>query len=140
MSVTRINPALDFGGAHLHAQCRHLATVVTVTGRIGSDNVDALADRVTPYVLAEKPFILDLSGLVSCSRHVDALLQSVAIACDAADVEWSMVAGDAVTAALYGSRDSESVPVAHSVREALAYFAEEASARRRLLPILIRTA
>lgn len=140
MSVTRINAALDCDGAQVHAQCRHLATVVTVSGHIGADNVNRLEVVVTPYILAEKPFILDLSGVESCSRHVTSLLATVDADCHLVGVEWCLVPGDAVPAALFGSRDSDDYPMAHSAREALGYFAEEASARRRLIPVFTKTA
>jgi hypothetical protein len=53
----------DCGGAAVRAQCRHLATVVTISGAVDADNVDQVSACVERFILPDKPFVVDLSGL-----------------------------------------------------------------------------
>src|SRR5271163_2444603 len=104
----------DCSGAAVRAQCRHLATVVTITGAVDAANVDQVSEYSRRFILPDKPFVLDLSGL-DCFA-----VQSVRL--------------------LYRIEDA-SFPTVGSVHEALHYFADANSARRRLLlPLLIKTA
>lgn len=132
------NPAVQCDGAELRAQCRHLALVVTVSGVIDDDNVDRLTEQVRRLVLAEKPFVLDLSDVTFLSARGVSLLYALDDECDVAGVEWAMVASAPVLDILHLLDDA--FPITASVPEALHHFAEGTLARRRLLPLLHKTA
>lgn len=132
------NPAVECDGADLRAQCRHLAMVVTVSGVIDDDNFDRLTHKVRRLVLAEKPFALDLSDVTFLSARGVSLLYALDDECDIAGVEWALVASPAVLDVLRLLDDA--FPITVSVPEALHHFAEGTLARRRLLPLLHKTA
>ena len=132
------NPAVEFDGAELRAQCRHLAMVVTVSGVIDDDNFDRLTQKVRRMVLAEKAFALDLSDVTFLSARGVSLLYALDDECDIAGVDWAVVASPAVLAVLRLLDDA--FPITASVPEALHHFAEGTLARRRLLPLLHKTA
>ncbi len=75
------NPAFDCAGAQLHAVCRQLATVVTVDGVIDDTNIERVTALALRFVLAEKAFVLDLSGVNSFSAHSVSLLSAVDESC-----------------------------------------------------------
>ncbi len=134
------NPCVDCEGAHIRAHSRHMATVVAVSGRIDSANVDRVTECAKRLVLAEKPFVLDLSGVTSFAPHAIRLLCDIDDICTATGVEWAVVASDAVSRRL--RRDSDVVfPVVGSVAEAEHEFDDAVLSRRRmLLPLLSKTA
>ncbi|MBJ7463318.1 STAS domain-containing protein [Mycobacterium sp. ITM-2016-00316] len=132
------NPAVKCDGAEMRAQCRHLAMVVTVSGVIDDDNVDRLTHKVRRLVLAEKPFALDLSDVTFLSARGVSLLYALDDECDLAGVEWALIASPAVLDVLRMLDDA--FPITVSVPEALHHFAEGTLARRRLLPLLHKTA
>ncbi|KUI00451.1 anti-anti-sigma factor [Mycolicibacterium acapulense] len=128
------NPTFDCAGAQLHAVCRQLATVVTVDGIIDDQNIERITAFARRFVLAEKPFILDLSEVSSCAEQLISLLYDIDECCYHAEVDWAVVASDEVQRVLHAS--GVSVPVAVSVPDALHHFAENIEKRRRLLPLL----
>jgi anti-anti-sigma regulatory factor len=130
------NPLFDCHGAQLRAQCRQLATVVTVTGRVDAKNIDALSKEARRFILAEKPFVLDMSGVDSCGALALPFLRTVDEQCRSAGVEWALIPSLAVTRRL---RDDDFVTTT-SVPDALEHFADELHTRRRLLPLLAKTA
>lgn len=132
------NPAVECDGAELRAQCRHLAMVVTVSGVIDDDNFDRLTHKVRRLVLAEKPFALDLSDVTFLSARGVSLLYALDDECDIAGVDWALIASPAVLDVLRMVDDA--FPITVSVPEALHHFAEGTLARRRLLPLLHKTA
>jgi anti-anti-sigma regulatory factor len=134
------NPALDCHGAQLRAHCRQLATVVTVSGDIDAMNVGQISQNVKRFVLAEKPFVLDLTGVTSFSPQSVSLLYAVDEAAYTEGVEWSLIADTAVLDAVRGVAELAEFPLAVSVPEALHHFADENLERRRLLPLLTKTA
>ncbi len=87
MTFTNNTPAMDrhfrYGnsaviceGASMRAQCRQLATVVTIKGDVDRNNIDQIASYVNRFILAEKPLALDLSGVNSFATAGDlAVLQ-----------------------------------------------------------------
>ena len=83
MSVSKCN---------MRAHARQLATVVTVDGDIDASNLQPVTAYATRYVLAEKPFVLDLSAVNSISEQGISLLFAVDDRCDAVGVEWELVA------------------------------------------------
>ena len=134
------NPTVDYKGAHVRAHSRHMATVVAVSGRIDSANIDHVADYAKKLVLTDKPFVLDLSGVSTFTPPSIRLLCDIDDICSSAGVEWAVVASEAVNRRL--RRDSAVVfPVVSSVAEAEHEFDDEILNRRRfLLPLLSKTA
>ncbi len=132
------NPTFDCDGAEIRAHCRQLATVVTIKGALNNANIDRAIRHTRRFVLAEKPFVLDLSGVTSFSRDAVSLLFTIDDACTAAGVDWSLVASRPVELALL-DRGIE-VTSCGSIPEALNHFAESMVARRQLLPLLTKTA
>jgi anti-anti-sigma regulatory factor len=131
----------DCNGAAVRAQCRHLATVVTITGAIDANNVDQVIDYAQRFNLPDNPFVLDLSGLDTFSAHAVRLLYAVDDACTAAGLEWALIPSQAVSLTLLVTHEDVSFPTATTVHEALQYFADATSARRRLLlPLFNKTA
>ncbi|MCV7229240.1 STAS domain-containing protein [Mycolicibacterium komossense] len=130
------NPVFDCNGAQLRAQCRQLATVVTLTGRVDSANIDAVSQQARRFILAEKPFVLDMSGVNSCGALAIPFLRTVDEQCRVAGVEWALIPSAALTRRL---RDDEFVTTP-SVPDAMEHFADELHTRRRLLPLLAKTA
>lgn len=134
------NPSVDCGGAQVRAQCRQLATVVSISGCIDESTVADLIERVGHYVLAEKPVILDLTDVRAFATHGVTLFEAVDDRCDAAGVEWSLVVSPPVTRALRLRGDHSTYPTVDSVPEALHHFSDVMSERRRLLPLLGKSA
>ena len=131
----------DCNGAAVRAQCRHLATVVTINGVVDATNVDQVTEYSRRFILPDKPLIVDLSGLDSFSVQGIRLLYRIDDACSAAGVEWAVIASQAVMPVLLIAGEESSFPTAGSVHEALRYFADANTARRRLLlPLLTKTA
>jgi anti-anti-sigma factor len=124
----------------MRASARQLATIVTVDGDIDASNVQSVTQYVTRYVLAEKPFVLDLSGVNSISPQGLSLVFALDDKCDAAGLEWELVANPAVISTISCDIDPLTLPVASSVARALAHFADVTRRRRRLLPALPRSA
>lgn len=134
------NPAFDCGGAQVHAHCRQLATVVSVSGVLDARNLDRVTEHARRFILGDKPFVLDLGGVTAVRGDCGALLDVVDARCRITGVEWALVAVDEVADAL-GIADDDAVTVARSVPVALHHFADEIGARRQvLLPMLGRTA
>lgn len=132
------NPTFDCDGASIRAHCRQLATVVTIKGAVDDTNVECVRRHVRRFILAEKPFVLDLSDVVSFDREAISLLFTVDDVCTAAGVEWSLVASRSVEQAL--RECGIEFDAAGSVPEALNHFADAMVARRQLLPLLTKTA
>ncbi|BBU22676.1 STAS domain-containing protein [Mycobacterium xenopi] len=141
LTPRRRNPVIDCGGARIRAQQRHLATVVTISGVIDAANVDRVSDSSRRFILADSPFILDLSGVDCLAAQAVFLLHRVDHDCCAARVEWALVPSHAVRQALWITNDDGVFPVVDSVHEALRYFADAIVTRRRLLlPLLTKSA
>jgi anti-anti-sigma regulatory factor len=133
------NPTVDCDGAQMRAQCRQLATVVSISGEVCDGNVDGLIERMRHYILPEKSVILDLGEVRSFAAPCVSLIRAVDDMCDAAAVEWSLVASQPVIRAL-GRADQTNVGFAASVPEALHQFSDVMSQRRQLLPLLGKSA
>lgn len=134
------NPAFDCDGVRMRARCRQLATVVTVSGDIDAANAECVAGYAKRFVLAEKPFVLDLSGVTSLAAEALSLFTDLDDQCLAAGVEWSLIGSLPVLQVLRGCGALDEMPVTASVPEALHHFSEGIMARRRLLPLLTKTA
>lgn len=135
------NPVFDCGGARIRAQCRHLATVVTICGAIDTVNFERVSEYTRRFILADKPFALDLSGVNCLSAQAVTLLHRVDADCRTAGVEWVLIPSHAVRQALRITNDDGAFPVVDSVHEALRHFADVIAARRRmLLPLINKSA
>ncbi len=62
-ATRQANYTFDCGGAQIRAQCRHLATVVTVRGEIDAVNADQVGEQVRRFILGTDPVVLDMSGV-----------------------------------------------------------------------------
>ncbi|UMB71997.1 STAS domain-containing protein [Mycobacterium paraterrae] len=131
----------DCNGALVRAQCRHLATVVTITGSIDASNVDQVIQYAERFNLPDKPFVLDLSGLDTFGGQAVRLLYAVDEACAAAGLDWALIPSQAVSLTLLVTRGDINFPTATTVHEALQFFADATTARRRLLlPLFTKSA
>jgi anti-anti-sigma regulatory factor len=134
------NPAFDCCGAQIRACSRQLATVVTVTGNLDESNLDQVSKYTKRFVLREKPVLLDLSEVTSAAQHIVSLLCDVDDACSAAGVDWSLIASQSVRRAVRIFDDRVELPTEASVADALNHFADAMLERRRLLPLLTKSA
>ncbi|BBZ26331.1 anti-sigma factor antagonist [Mycolicibacterium madagascariense] len=134
------NPSVECHGAELHKQCRQLATVLTITGTIDAVNVGSVVAEAKGCIIAEKPFILDLSGVTSFAAQAIELLDAIDEACYAAGDEWSLIVSQPVSRTLRLCGVDEVFPATSSVPEALHHFSDVAGERRRILPILTKSA
>ena len=135
------NPAVDCDGAQMRALCRQLATVVTVNGEIDDANLDCISAYAKRFVLTEKPFVLDLSDVNSFTPHMHfaSLRPRRGLPRTRASSGRSSQANRS-SRGLRLSGERETFPTAGSVPEALHHFADSIGERRRLLPLLTKTA
>lgn len=134
------NPAFDCGGAQIRVCSRQMATVVTVSGDLDDVNLDKVSQYAKRFVLREKPVLLDLSGVSSATPHVISLLCDIDDACTTAGVEWSLIASQPVNGAVRAFDERVELPTMGSVADALNHFADVVLERRRLLPLLTKSA
>lgn len=135
----RGNATFECSGALVRAHSRHLATVVTVRGEIDAVNVDRVSAYIRPFVLAQDPMVLDLSGVTHFSTAGYSLLCMLDEECFVAGVEWTLVASPAVSDVLGGGETA--FPSAPTVHEALRRLAAAIVSRRELvLPLIKKTA
>lgn len=135
------NPAIDCQGAHIWSHCRHTATVVTVTGRVGEANVTEVSAHAAHLITAGTPFILDLSGVDEFAPEAVRLLSAVDERCQEVGTDWALVAGDAVSARLKNRDGDLGLPLVGTVAGAEHEFDAAILKRRRLLlPLLSKTA
>ncbi len=128
----------DCGGAQIRAHCRHLATVVTVRGDVDAGNVDRVSEYLWRFTLGSNPVVLDLTDVSHFAGAGISLVHRFDEECRAAGVEWTLVAGPAITGLLGGQGE---FPIAGSVHEALRTLAEAIDSRRQLvLPLIKKTA
>lgn len=135
----------DCDGAQIRAQCRHLATVVTIRGEIDAVNVDRVSQHIRRFILGGNPVVLDLSDVGHFAAAGISLVHRLDEDCRAAGVEWTLVASPAAMELLGIGRDqdenAEGFPIARSVREALRTLADAIVNRRQLvLPLIKKTA
>jgi anti-anti-sigma regulatory factor len=135
------NPTVDCGGAQVRAHYRHLATVVAIRGRIDAGNVDRISEHARRFILAKEPLVIDLSDVDSFAAAGIWLLCVLDGDCQAAGVEWTLVASPAVHELLRDFDEEAKFPASRSVHQALHTLAEVKDQRRRLLlPLIKKTA
>ena len=135
------NPAADYDDAHVRGWFRHGATVVSVSGGIDASNVERVSEYAKRFILADKPFVLDLSAVETFAPQAFRLLSAIDEQSLAEGVEWAMVPGDAVSRQLRARSDEALLPLVGSVAEAEREFDGALMRRRRmLLPLLGNTA
>lgn len=134
--MTTAVTTFECGGARIRAHCRHLATVVTIRGEIDALNVGRVDEYLRRFILGNSPVVLDLSEVTGFAVAGISLLSAFDDACRAADVEWILVPGPAVSESV-----GEAFPVTRSVPEALRILADAIDSRRQLvLPLIKKTA
>jgi anti-anti-sigma regulatory factor len=124
----------------MSALCRQLATIVSVAGDVDDANIGRVTQYAARYVLCEKPFVLDLSGVDSFTDRAVSLLYAIDDASYGVGVEWAVVASPAVIRVMSNYGDPADFHTVNSVPEALHHFADATAARRRLLPIMTKSA
>jgi anti-anti-sigma factor len=135
------NPAVDYKGAHVRAHFRHVATVVAISGRVDASNLDRVTECVNRFVLADKPFVLDLTGVDSFTAAAVRLLFEVDDRCNTAGVDWAVVGSEVVMQRLRARNNDVRLPIVTSVAQAEHEFDDAILNRRRfLLPLLSKTA
>lgn len=134
------NTPFDCDGAQIRACSRQLATVVTVTGELDDANLDRVSQHAKRFVLREKPVVLDLGAVNSATPHIISLLCDMDDACSAAGVDWSLIASQPVIRAVRIFDDRLELPTVATVADALNQFADAMLERRRLLPLLTKSA
>lgn len=135
------NPTVECGSAQIRAHYRHLATVVTIRGRIDATNVDELSELARRFVLAKEPVVLDLSGVTSFAAAGIWLLCVMDGDCRDAGVEWTLIEGPALSELLGNFDEDAMFPTARSVDQALHALADGNDQRRQmLLPLFQKSA
>jgi anti-anti-sigma factor len=128
-------------GAEVRAQCRHLATVVTISGVVDLKNVDRVSRYSRRFILQDKPFVLDMCGVEYFAAQSVTLLRQIDEDCRMAGLEWALVASPVVSRVLRMINEDNAFSVEPTVHTALHSFADDISDRRRLLlPLLSKTA
>jgi len=134
------NTPFNCDGAQIRACSRQLATVVTVTGDLNDANLDRVSQYAKRFVLREKPVVLDLGAVSTATPHIVSLLCDMDDACNSVGVEWSLIASQPVTRAVRAFDDRLELPTVATVADALNQFADAMLERRRLLPLLTKSA
>ncbi len=131
----------DNNRAHIRAHYRHLATVVTIQGRIDADNIKQVTDYTRRFILAKNPLILDLTDVDDFGAEGISVVTALSAECRAAGVECILSATEVVADLVRDYHDESQLPIASSVHEALGYFADVIATRRQLmLPLIKKTA
>jgi len=139
--MTASNPIVSCGGAEVRACSRHLATVVSIRGRVTADNLAQVIAQTKRFLLCDTSFVIDLRELKSMAPEGSALLMAIDDECATANTEWALVTGPAADRLFDGEMRNRMLPVVDSVADALHDFAEARMTRRDLLlPLLHRSA
>jgi anti-anti-sigma regulatory factor len=132
LSSRNDNLTIGRDGVEVWAQCRHLGTVLTISGDIDARNIDRVSAYAASLVPVGSALVLDLSGVNCCARQGLSLLIAVEDACRSADLPWALITSHAVDRVLRLSEDDDILPVASSVPDAMQYFADLARVRRQI--------
>ena len=139
-SAARINPSIDCGPAQVRAHYRHLATVITVRGRIDATNADQISEHARRFVSAHEPLVLDLSEVTTFTAAGVWLLSVLDGDCRAGGVDWTLIESPAVRDVLSDFGDDK-FATATSVDQALRALADgNDQLRQQLLPLLQKSA
>jgi anti-anti-sigma factor len=125
------DPPIGGDGVRMRAQCRHLATVVTISGNVDAANGDRVQGFATRLVLVGNALILDLSGVDFFAARGISVLIAVDDACRTAEVPWALVPSRMVSR-LLRLTDCDTVPTASSVSAALRQVTALSLSRRPL--------
>lgn len=118
-SPGRDDPAICGHGVRMRAQCRHLATVVTISGEVDLVNGDGVQAFATRFVRVGNALILDLSGVDFFGARGVSVVIAVDDACRIASKPWAMVPSPMVSRVLRLTDCDALVPTANSVAAAL---------------------
>ena len=107
--------------------------IITVEGELDASNAAAFADHVNECATAGTQLVLDLSPLQFFGTAGFSALHTINVRCANASSRWVMVTGDAVARLMRVCDPDHTLPVAHSVREAIEILDGEP---RRLLQLV----
>jgi anti-anti-sigma factor len=135
------NGSFECSGAQIRAQCRHLATVVSIRGEIDAVNADRVRDYIRRFTLGTSSVLLDMTEVSHFAGAGIALLYGFDEDCRAAGVQWTLAASPAVSELLDDDDHEAGFPIAGSVRAALRNLADAiVSRRQQVLPLFKHTA
>jgi hypothetical protein len=121
---------IECGGAWLRAQIRNTATVITVTGRVDTTNLELLLGHLRRFAKLETPVIIDVNRAeIDDSEAIERLLSTFGAECRRRATDWALVAPSAVRLSL---ADEEHVVHRRSVVEAWQQFVMLIEARRNM--------
>lgn len=126
------NLTIDRDGVDVRAQCRHLATVLTIAGDIDARNIDRVRAYATGLVVVGNALLLDLTGVRFIAAQGISVLITVDDACRSIELPWALVTSHAVDRVLRISERDDILPVASSVPDAMQYFVLLARMRRQV--------
>lgn len=118
-------------GVRMRVQCRHQATVVTISGdvdAVAGAGVQAFAVR---FVRTGNALVLDLSGVEFFSARGISVLDAIDDVCRGAGVPLALVCSPIVSRVLRLTDCDTAMPIASSVPAALRHLAASTEARRR---------
>lgn len=124
------NRTIGRDGVEVRAQCRHLATVLTITGDIDARTIDRLSTYATRLVPVGNALLLNMSGVSFLAEQGISILIAVDDACGSAELPWAVVTSHAVDRVLRISHGDDIFPTASSVPDAMQYFLDLARGRR----------
>jgi anti-anti-sigma factor len=125
------NLTIDRDGVAVRAQCRHLATVLTISGDIDARNIDRISTYATGLVAVGNALLLDLSSVGFFAAQGISVLIAVDDACRRVELPWALVTSHAVERVLHLSESDDILPTASSVPDAMQYFVLLARTRRQ---------
>jgi anti-anti-sigma factor len=125
------NFTIDRDGVAVRAQCRHLATVLTISGDIDARNIDRISAYTTGLVAVGNALLLDLSSVGFFAAQGISVLIAVDDACRRVELPWALVTSHAVDRVLRLSESDDVLPTASSVPDAMQYFVLRARMRRQ---------
>ena len=128
----RDDRVVDNNGVGMRAQCRHVATVVTISGDVGPANIDVVGNFATRFARVGNALVLDLSGVKSFAAQAVSVLTAVDDACALAEVPWVLVPSHAVSRVLQVTGCDTTELTVSAVPAALRQIADLSRARRRL--------
>lgn len=129
----------DRSAADGRAQWSPLVTVVSVSGDVDARNIDSVTAYTTRLAQAGDALLLDLSGVEFLAVQGISILGAVEDTCRSTKLPWALINSRAVERVLRISGQSDTLPTASSVPEAMQYFAHLARmlARPRRARVLL---
>ena len=105
------------------AQWSPLVTVVSVSGDVDARNIDSVTAYTTRLAQAGDALLLDLSGVEFFAVQGISIFRALEDTCRSTKLPWALINSRAVERVLRVSGQSDTLPTANSVPEAMQYFA-----------------